>query len=179
MKALNLLLERHSCARLSAPAPEGAELETIWQAGLRAPDHGGLHPWRILHVSGEGLSKLSDIFAAAAEQNQGDIEKARQMPFRAPLITVVIASPKPHDKVPEIEQVLSAGCMVHAMQMAAFAQGYNGIWRTGPMAYDPIVKQKLGLAEHEHIVGFLYLGSSQISKVPSRTLSTDQFVSWL
>ncbi|UPW20438.1 NAD(P)H nitroreductase [Agarivorans sp. TSD2052] len=179
MKALDLLLNRYSCARLAAPAPEGAELEVIWKAGLRAPDHGGLTPWRFIHVSGEGLSSLSSIFAKAAEAEEGDHEKAKAMPFRAPLITIVIASPKVHSKVPEIEQVLSAGCAVHAMQMAAFAQGYNGIWRTGPMAYSPVVNQQLGLSETESIVGYLYLGSAQTKANKPRELDFKDYVSWL
>lgn len=179
MKALDLLLNRHSCARLAAPAPEGAELETIWNAGLRAPDHGGLSPWRFIHVSGEGLSKLAGIFEQAALAEEGDAEKAKSMPFRAPLITIVIASPKTHSKVPEIEQVLSAGCAVHAMQMAAYAQGYNGIWRTGPMAYSSIVNHELGLAEHESIVGFLYLGSPQTKVAKPRELPFKDYVTWL
>ncbi|WP_427982046.1 NAD(P)H nitroreductase [Agarivorans sp.] len=179
MKALDLLLNRQSCPRLTAPAPEGAELETIWKAGLRTPDHGGLTPWRFIHVSGEGLGKLANIFEQAALAEAGDSEKAKTMPFRAPLITIVIACPKEHAKVPEIEQLLSAGCAVHAMQMAAFAQGYNGIWRTGPMAYSATVKQLLGLAEHESIVGFLYLGSPQTKASKVRELAFEDYVSWL
>ena len=38
MDALELLLNRRSIARLSDPAPEGAALENIIKAGLRAPD---------------------------------------------------------------------------------------------------------------------------------------------
>ncbi|WP_432459349.1 MULTISPECIES: NAD(P)H nitroreductase [unclassified Agarivorans] len=179
MNALDLLLERQSCARLAAPAPEGAELEVIWNAGLRAPDHGGLTPWRFIHVSGEGLTRLSSIFEKAAFAEQADEEKARAMPFRAPLITIVIASPKSHTKVPEIEQVLSAGCAVQAMQMAALAQGYNGIWRTGAMAYSSIVNDELGLAEQESIVGFLYLGSPQVKPNKHKQLAFKDYVSWL
>ena len=48
MDALDLLLNRRSIAKLSAPAPEGKALENIIRAGLRAPDHAGLTPWRFV-----------------------------------------------------------------------------------------------------------------------------------
>lgn len=37
MEALDLLLNRRSVGKLSAPAPEGKVLENIIRAGLRAP----------------------------------------------------------------------------------------------------------------------------------------------
>ncbi|MDF5479257.1 nitroreductase family protein, partial [Vibrio parahaemolyticus] len=54
MDALDLLLNRRSIAKLSAPAPEGKALENIIRAGLRAPDHAGLTPWRFVIAQGDG-----------------------------------------------------------------------------------------------------------------------------
>ena len=81
-----------------------------------------------------GLERFSQLLQAAAKQDQLDeaaIEKATKAPFRAPLIITVIAHCTEETKVPRWEQVVSAGCAVQAMQMAALAQGFNGIWRTG------------------------------------------------
>ena len=47
------------------------------------------------------------------------------------------------------------------MLIAAHAQGIGAMWRTGSMAYDPMIKKGLGLTEKEKIIGFLYLGSIQ------------------
>lgn len=177
MQALELLLERHSIAKLAEPAPEGEVLEAIYHAGLKTPDHGGLAPWRFIEVSGQGLDKLSAIFKEAADTEQGDPEKAANMPYRAPLIIIAIAHIKPHPKVPNVEQLLSAGCAVHAMQMAAQAQGFNGIWRTGAMSYSESVNQALGLTENEQIVGFLYLGTPQTGPIAKKPYEIDKFVS--
>ena len=57
---------------------------------------------------------------------------------------------------------MSAGCAVMAMQMAAVAQGFNGIWRTGPLTDSPVVREGLSCGEHDKIVGFLYLGTPQL-----------------
>lgn len=47
------------------------------------------------------------------------------------MIIAVVAKCQAEHKVPVWEQEMSAGCAVMAMQMAAVAQGFNGIWRTG------------------------------------------------
>ncbi len=129
MEALDLLLNRRSIAKLSEPAPEGKALENIIRAGLRAPDHAGLTPWRFVIAQGDGLKKLSDILVKAAEAENSEeavIEKVKNAPFRAPMVITVIAKVTEHEKVPALEQYLSAGCAAQAMQMAAVAQGFQG-----------------------------------------------------
>lgn len=182
MEALDLLLNRRSVGRLQAPAPEGKVLENIIKAGLRAPDHAGLTPWRFVIAEGKGLQKLSDILlrAALAENSEEAVlEKVRNAPFRAPMVITVIAKVTPHQKVPPLEQYLSAGCAVQAMQMAAVAQGYQGFWRSGAWMFHPEVHQAFGLEGDDEIVGFLYLGTPALTpmKVPERDLS--QFVEYL
>ena len=53
MRALELLLSRQSVGVLEEPAPQGAELDLILDAGLRAPDHGRLRPWRFVLIRGD------------------------------------------------------------------------------------------------------------------------------
>lgn len=165
MDALELLVNRRSASRLAEPAPAGEQLENILQAGLRAPDHGTLQPWRFFIVEGEGRERFSQLLARGATalgQDEKGIEKARSAPFRAPLIIAVVAKCEDHPKVPRWEQLLSAGCAVMAMQMAALAQGYNGIWRSGPLTDSPVVREALACREQDQIVGFLYLGTPQL-----------------
>ncbi|PLM54617.1 NAD(P)H nitroreductase, partial [Klebsiella michiganensis] len=54
MDALELLVNRRSASRLTDPAPAGEQLENILRAGLRAPDHGTLQPWRFFIIADEG-----------------------------------------------------------------------------------------------------------------------------
>ncbi|WP_428771625.1 NAD(P)H nitroreductase [Vibrio sp.] len=182
MEALELLLNRRSVAKLNQPAPEGQALENIIRAGLRAPDHGGLTPWRFVISQGEGLQKLANILVAAAELNNSEeavISKLKNAPFRAPMVITVIAKVTEHAKVPALEQYLSAGCAVQAMQLAAVAQGFQGFWRSGEWMFHPAVKEAFGLQGDDCIVGFLYLGTPDSTpvKVPERELS--RFVEYL
>ena len=90
------------------------------------------------------------------------IEKAKQAPFRAPMIITVVAHCEDHPKVPRWEQLLSAGCAVMAMQMAAAAQGFNGIWRSGAWTDNEAVRAAFNCRQQDAIVGFLYLGTPQL-----------------
>ncbi|WP_042845103.1 NAD(P)H nitroreductase, partial [Salmonella enterica] len=98
------------------------------------------------------------------------IEKARNAPFRAPLIITVVAKCEENHKVPVWEQEMSAGCAVMAMQMAAIAQGFNGIWRSGALTESVIVREAFECRPQDKIVGFLYLGTPQLKA--STTIST-------
>ncbi len=165
MDALELLVNRRSASRLAEPAPTGEVLENILRAGMRAPDHGTLQPWRFFLIEGEGRERFSQLLSAAALESGLDDkarEKARTSPFRAPLIITVVAHCTEHHKVPHWEQVISAGCAVVQMQMAAVAQGYNGIWRSGPWTDHPKVRAAFDCREQDQIVGFLYLGTPQL-----------------
>jgi len=165
MDALDLVVNRRSASRLSEPAPTGEALENILRAGMRAPDHGTLQPWRFIIIEKEGRDRFSTLLETAARHDRMDdkaIEKAQQSPFRAPMIITVVAHCEAHPKVPHWEQVVSAGCAVMAMQIAAVAQGFNGIWRSGIWTEHPTVRQAFNCREQDAIVGFLYLGTPQL-----------------
>jgi len=182
MDALELLVNRRSASRLAAPAPTGEALENILQAGMRAPDHGTLQPWRFIIIENEGRDRFSALLENVARDAQLDdkaIEKAQQAPFRAPMIITVVAHCEEHPKVPHWEQVVSAGCAVMAMQMAAAAQGFNGIWRSGAWTEDEAVRQAFGCRAQDAIVGFLYLGTPQLkSSTTIQSPDSAPFVSY-
>jgi nitroreductase len=183
MDALTLLLERRSCHALTAPGPEGAALDAILAAGARVPDFLHLRPYRFLVAAKEGLDRLGALLEQAAirsGQPAETVARAPRMPHRAPLVVVVAAIHRPHHIVRPLEQQLSAGCAVMAMQMAAIAQGFGGVWRSGWPMFDRGLHDALGLDEKDQIVGFLYLGTPK-APPPDQPLATDftSFVDWL
>lgn len=181
MNVLEFLHARQSNPHLQGTAPNEKTINDILQAGMRVPDHGGLVPWHFTVVKDDGLTKLSKTFKSAvisdgAEQTK--IEKAAKMPFRAPLIIVISTKYQQHPKVPKQEQLITAGCAVHAMQMAATSLGLGAMWRTGEMSYHPLVKERLNIELHQDIVGFLYIGNKakELPIKPSKPL--EDFVSY-
>ncbi len=162
MEALEAILTRNSAPRLTGDVPKEA-IESILKAGLRAPDHAQLRPWKILVIEGAARERLGELFARAKltedpSQTSEALAKLKGKPLRAPVIFVVAASLSEHPKVPQIEQYLSAGAVVQNMSHAAHALGLGAMWRTGGMAYNRTVHDGLGLGETDHIVGFLYVG---------------------
>src|SRR5690606_31559934 len=91
----------------------------------------------------------------------------RQRFSHAPLVITVVASPKPDPKVPEQEQLMTAGCVCFALLQAAQALGFGAQWLTAWMAFDPAVHAHLGLAEGERIAGFIHIGTARTG-VPER-----------
>lgn len=164
MDAITLLTQRQSTPRLIAPAPSATVLERLFAAAARAPDHARLRPWRFLTVRDEGLEQLGLLLERGLVARQPDITeesraKARQAPLRAPLVIAVVCCLREHPKVPHIEQWLSAACAAHGILLAAQAEGFGAVWRTGDYAYDEVVLDGLGLAPNERLAGFLYVGT--------------------
>lgn len=182
MEALQAILSRNSAARLTGDVSRDA-IDVMVQAGLRAPDHARLRPWKILVVEGAARERLGDLFVRAkrardSSRTEEDLEKLKCKPLRAPVIFVVAASLREHPKVPEIEQYLSAGAVVQNMSQAAHALGLGAMWRTGGMAYDRMVHDGLGFTGREHIVGFLYVGQVDGQAKAIAPIETERYVSF-
>ncbi|WP_230408962.1 nitroreductase family protein [Zooshikella harenae] len=184
MDTLTALHTRVSFPRLSEPAPSEAQLEAIYQAALRAPDHAMLRPWRFLTITGEQRSQLGQLLVEAAklaspQLTDAEENKLLQAPLRAPLLVAVICSPRFHEKVPELEQLLSTAAAVQNMLLAAHALGVGAMWRTGLISYHEHVKQGLGLRNTEKLLGFIYMGQPLGQPKPIQPLDTkDYFQPW-
>lgn len=172
MDALTALQTRTSAPRLTEPAPKPAELEQILKAGLRAPDHGMLRPWKFLVIEGEGRNKLAQMFVDVMKpENEERKQKLLTTPMRAPMIIIGVATIKEGKK--PVEQVCSMAAALQNMSVACHALGYGSIWLTGGPAYDAGVKTALGLKQTDEIVGYLYVGTPTLKDrpVPEHKLS--------
>jgi nitroreductase len=167
------LLDRQStpAKALVDPAPDEGQLRLILKVALSAPDHGRLHPYRFISIRGDARHKLSEVFGKATQQRDPDVDpaylaKQKDKPLRSPLIVVVVASPIESPKIPQIEQILTAGAAAHNVLLAANALGFGSIWLTGANAYDEYVCAELGLDDSEKIIGFIYIGTPTIDFPP-------------
>ncbi|GGD43391.1 nitroreductase family protein [Pseudoxanthomonas indica] len=171
---LQFLDERRSIPskQLGEPGPDAATLRRMLAAAVRVPDHGKLVPFRFLHLHGPARQHLGDALAALTLQRDPDapaaaVEKDRGRFAHAPDIIVVIARLTPGHKVPEQEQLLTAGSVCFALLQAAQALGFGAQWLTAWMAYDASVARLLGLADNERVVGFIHIGTAKL-EAPER-----------
>lgn len=84
-------------------------------------------------------------------------------PFRAELLIAIVASPREHPDVPVWEQHATAAGAGHLLAPALWQAGWGAMWRTGPLANSPEVRAVHGLADHEHLMGWLSVGSIEES----------------
>jgi nitroreductase len=163
--ATDLLLSRRSVPAfmLGEPGPAPDQIETLLTAASRVPDHGKLAPWRFILIEGEARAKLADRLAEAALAEAGvDPQKVEEdkKRFGAPLTVIVVSRAGPHVKIPEWEQVLSAGAVCMNLMLAAHAEGFAANWLTGRAAYDKTAADILGLADAERVAGFIHVGTA-------------------
>lgn len=166
-EAVRLMLYRRSvvAANLREPGPDGAQLKAVLTAGARVPDHGKLTPWRFVVFEGDARAAFGEVLASALRINEPNAPQERlafetERFLRAPVVVAVISSPKESVKIPEWEQILSAGAVCQNMLITANALGFSGQWLTEWYAYDGAVCAALGLTDRERIAGFLYLGTA-------------------
>ncbi|MGA9335082.1 MAG: nitroreductase [Rudaea sp.] len=176
MDLLDLLNSRQStpARQLGEPGPDANQLQRLLEAAIRVPDHGKLVPWRLLTIAGDARIMLGERLAQIHERNEPDISPAaltkdRERYSFAPLIVAVVARVEPdHPKVPEQEQILSAGCVAHNLLLGAHAMGFGAQWLTGWAAYDADAAALFGLSAQERIVAFVHIGTPRES-APERS----------
>ena len=158
--------------QLGEPGPDHATLLRMLASAVRVPDHGKLVPFRFIRLQGEARHALGDLLAARTLHLQPDaadavVEKDRARFSHAPVIVTVVARLTPGHKVPEQEQLLTAGSVCFALLQAAQALGFGAQWLTGWMAYDDAVAATLGLSADERIAGFIHIGTPKM-EAPER-----------
>ena len=171
--ALDFLLTRRSrpAKTLIAPVPGRDEIVTLLTAAARSPDHGKLEPWRFLVLHRPALARLAAAVPARADALGIDPDRTAKAvaQFRdADLAIAVISVPKPSDKIPHSEQVLSAGAVCLALLNAALAAGWGANWLSGWPSHDAVFRSDvLGLGPDERVAGFIHIGT-ETSAPPDR-----------
>lgn len=183
--ALDFLLTRRSrpAKLLTAPAPDRAALAPLLTAAARTPDHGKLEPWRFIVLEAAAMQRLAGAVAArGAELNKDpqDIEKTYSSWANSPLAVVVVSSPKPSAKIPEIEQVLSAGAVCLALLNAALASGWGANWLSGWASHDrAFIESNLGLQLHETVAGIIHIGTASSTPPERPRPDVDALTTWV
>ena len=154
---------------LEEPGPDAGQLADMLTMAVRVPDHGKLAPWRLITYAGPARERVGEKLAALVAEREPDateerLEAERRRFLPAPLTVGVLSRAAEHPKIPEFEQLLSAGNVAFNLVHAANALGFGAQWVTRWFAYDAEAAQMLGAGEGERFVGFVHIGT------PSRHL---------
>jgi nitroreductase len=170
---------------LAEPAPDEATLRDLFAASAAAPDHGQLRPWRFLVLGDAARQRLSEVFAQsllardpAALPDQ--VEDARQKAFRGPVLILAVADLRSEDPdVPPFERLLSLGCAIQNLLLAARARGYGSGLSGGRALHGAPLREAFGIAEGEHALCFISLGTPKRHKPIRPRPAVEDFVRWL
>ena len=183
--ALDFLLSRRSRPQktLTAPVPDRAALLPILTAAARTPDHGKLEPWRFLVLERPALRRLGELAAARATAlgfEPERVDKVAAQFLDGGLCVAVVHVPRPTDKIPAVEQVLSTGAVCLALLNAALASGWGANWLTGVAATDAdFLRDGLGLAPGEWVAGFVHIGTETAVPPDRPRPDLDRVVTWV
>ncbi|MFG1227754.1 nitroreductase family protein [Xanthobacter wiegelii] len=185
-ETLELLETRRSLPlrALLAPGPTPQELDRMLAIAARVPDHGRLVPWRFIVIEGAAREAAGvRLDALYAEQNPGLApDKARMWRdylMRAPLTVVVVSRADPASKIPELNQILSAGAAAMNLVVAATALGFSALWLLKWPGRDPAAAALLGVEASEKVAGFIHIGrpAARVEDRP-RPLLADVVTRW-
>lgn len=165
---LRLLRTRRSVKPdlMAEPGPTPSQLEELLTIASRVPDHKKLVPWRFIVFAGEARTRFGERIAKACEAedtmapSEIRLDTERKRFLRAPVVIAVISRIEEKPGAPEWEQILSAGAAAMNLCIAANAMGFVTNWLTEWIAYSPLIRKELGLAENERVAAFVYIGSS-------------------
>jgi len=184
-EALEFLHTRRSrpAKTLTTPVPDRAALIPLLTAAARTPDHGKLEPWRFIVLEKPALARLAALArlrGAALGLAPEKCEKGVLQYVDADLVVAVIASPKPSESIPAIEQHLSAGAVCLALLNAALAAGWGANWLTGFAAHDrAFVETGLGLGPQEFVAGMIHIGTERNAPPERPRPDLEAIVTWV
>lgn len=169
--------------QMKEPGPSREEIEEILTLASRVPDHGKLAPWRFIVISGDERQRMSLALSRIARAEKPDLGeemiKVEETRFtRAPVVVAVVSKAAPHVKIPEWEQLMSAGAVCLNMVISANALGYVSNWLTEWMAYNEKAYEIIGLAPGEKIAGFVHIGSTDFPVTDRPRPDLAEIVTW-
>ncbi len=184
MELFEAIHGRMTVGKVKPDALPRETIEKLLSAGAQAPNHHKARPWRFVVLTGDGRKKLGDVMSASfADRNPGapteGLDKTRALPLRAPVVIAVGADKPGEPRIIEVENISAASAACQNILLAAHALGLGAIWRTGEWARDVKVKEFLGFAPDQHIVGFIYVGYPDVMPEPYTRIGFEDRVTWL
>ena len=142
---LDLLALRYSVGPkyLVPPGPSAEQWARAADLALRAPDHGGLRPFRFVVVGDSQRVALAGLFASGAEQRgqtAEEVERARARAFNGPGLVALVA--RVRDDVPDVpphEQWLCVGAALMNFMNTLHLMGFGAKALSGASVSDPAV----------------------------------------
>jgi nitroreductase len=168
---------------LSGPGPDRAGIEALLTIAARVPDHGKLEPWRFVVLAPAALRRIAGLITARGTADGREpeaVEKAAAAFRTSPLAVVVVGCPKSVERIPAIEQQLSAGAVCLSLVNAALASGWGAVWLTGWPAHDrATAAATFGIEGAEWVAGIVHIGTPTEAPPPRPRPDVAALTRWI
>ncbi|GAC1654641.1 MAG: nitroreductase family protein [Ktedonobacteraceae bacterium] len=188
MSVFDIVQRRRSIGKMTEQSPKREQIERLLEAATHAPNHRKVEPWRFFVLAGKARNHLGEMMATSlaerlqevmGDNTQALLDKEHNKPLRSPILIVVASEHPALPNVLDIENVEATAAAVQNMLLVGEEMGLACMWRTGNAAYDPRVKQWLGLAPEDHIVAFVYVGYPAIPRTERHPIPAEAKTAWL
>jgi nitroreductase len=162
------------------------QVEELLRLADWAPTHGRTEPWRFFVYSGDALKKFgwehAELYLSDTpedklnEETPGKLMAATENPSH---LVIAVMKRGDNPKIPAIEEIAAASAAVQNMLLGAEASGISAIWNTGGMSHKKVLKDHLGLAEQDIVLGLIYMGyTDEPKREGTRKTPLEDKVKW-
>ena len=151
-----------------------------------APTHARTEPWRFIVYEGDAKTSFCLDHAALYKANT-DPEKFTAAKYQKIIengepvshIILVFMKRAPAKPIPALEEIAAVSSAIQNILLGAEALSISTLWSTGGMAHHPSLKNYLGLAEEDLVMGLLFLGYSDIPVITGkRNIPLEEKIIW-
>lgn len=163
MNLTDLIQSRRSIGAFTAqPLPDGL-IESLLAAAVYAPNHRMTEPWRFIVLTGSGRDRYAQVRGAMTyDSTKGDEDARRKAAdgatakFSAIPAMLVVAMPQSENPEIREEDYAACACLIQNFMLLAWERGIGTAWKT--FKEDPRLRELLGLAANEKVVGVVNIG---------------------
>lgn len=186
MDVFEAIALRASVRAFAPRVPDRQLVERLLEAAVRAPNHKLTEPWRFVVVTGDAKRRYADIRREhrARKFEPGDpgaaakVEKTYREHLDTPLFVFALQRLS-DDAVRREEDYASMMMALENLMVAAVAEGLGSYLRTGGIMEEPAVRELVGAAAGERVVGIVSLGYPAGAPAHSRRRPVAELVTWL
>lgn len=151
-----------------------------------APTHGLTEPWRFIVCENEAKQKFclahAELYKANTDPEKfaiGKYEKIQQQGNTLSHIIIVYMKRTQNNSIPELEEIAAVAAAIQNILLGAASLDIAVLWSTGGMTHHLSMKQYLGLAEEDTVMGLLMMGyTDETAKQGKRNIPLENKVEW-
>jgi nitroreductase len=172
-------------AVLNGKKIDDQQIRQLLELANQAPTHGLTEPWRFVVYGGEAVRRFCHDHAEMYRQatppdkfNPGKYEKQKENGNMASHLIVIYMKRHPDSNIPALEEICATAAATENILLGAEALGIAVLWSTGGMVQQPAMKQYLGLAEEDLVIGLLYMGYTDEPVKPGKRKPVEEKTRW-